>query len=287
MNIKLSIALVTRNRPDSLERTLKSIGKQDIQPYEIIISDDSDNLTLKRKNISLAKLYGCIYVEGQQRGLYANRNFTAKKCSGTHVRTMDDDHEFPENHFEKCFEAIELEPSTIWTIGEYSHTVKEAKRMIPSPIAGQLHPRGYSYTPKNMNDYYGISCGGTIYPISAIDKNILNCDYYKFGMMYLEYGARLKKTGYTIKPLRTTYIIHHSERTTASELTVQIINEARLFAMFCLAFSHQPEIKNKLQTVLQIVLEVSSIKYSLRTVFDAFKNYRKFIRHGKNIYTQF
>ncbi|MFM6022178.1 MAG: glycosyltransferase family 2 protein, partial [Dolichospermum sp.] len=41
-NILLSIALVTRNRPESLERCLKSLRSQNVQPFEVVISDDSD-----------------------------------------------------------------------------------------------------------------------------------------------------------------------------------------------------------------------------------------------------
>src|SRR3954454_3566516 len=97
-NIKLSVALVTRNRPDSLRRTLESLKQQSLQPYEVIISDDSDNETLIAVNNELAQKYSCRYIKGPGKGLYANRNFVARHCSGTHIRTMDDDHEFPENH---------------------------------------------------------------------------------------------------------------------------------------------------------------------------------------------
>src|SRR4051812_34264064 len=97
-DILLSIALVTRNRPKSLERTLQSLRIQKIWPHEVVISDDSDIEAAIKQNKRLALLYACKYIKGPGRGLYANRNFAAKHCSGTHIRTMDDDHEFPENH---------------------------------------------------------------------------------------------------------------------------------------------------------------------------------------------
>jgi glycosyltransferase involved in cell wall biosynthesis len=275
MQIKLSVALVTRNRPDSLERTLKSLSAQNIQPYEVIVSDDSNDTDLKQRNIQIVQRYGCIYIEGPQKGLYANRNYVAKKCTGTHIRTMDDDHEFLDNHLHECLKAIESEPETIWTIGEY--LPQQNEKLIPSPIAGQLHPRGYSYLPKDMNNYFGISCGGTIYPKSIIDKNLLNCDYYKFGAMYLEYGARLKKAGYTIKPLRSTYIIHRTGQTTANELSKQIITEARLFSMLCLSFVHYPTYSNKMKTIFQIMLGLLTRKYVFKIVCNALKNFQRVI----------
>src|SRR3954451_9899484 len=115
--MKLSVALVTRNRPDSLARTLESLSRQNVQPYEVILSDDSDVESMISANAELAQKYSCKYLKGPGRGLYANRNFVAKSCIGTHIRTMDDDHEFPENHLTECLKAIEKEPNTIWTIG--------------------------------------------------------------------------------------------------------------------------------------------------------------------------
>src|SRR6266436_1047865 len=98
--ISLSVALVTRNRPASLERTLRSLQPQRAPLLEIIISDDSTSehaIEVKQ----LAQNYNCQYLRGPQRGLYANRNHVARACRGTHIRTMDDDHEFPADHFEK------------------------------------------------------------------------------------------------------------------------------------------------------------------------------------------
>ena len=54
---RLSVALVTRNRPASLERTLKSLRAQSVQPWNVIISDDSDAdqaAELLREHISKA-----------------------------------------------------------------------------------------------------------------------------------------------------------------------------------------------------------------------------------------
>jgi glycosyltransferase involved in cell wall biosynthesis len=271
-DIRLSIALVTRNRPISLKRTLASLSNQRVKPFEIIISDDSNELNSIVENKELAKQFGCVYVSGPQKGLYANRNFVAKQCEGTHIRTMDDDHEFPEGHLEKCMEAIADEPDIIWTIGEYFPNDKD--KVLPSPISGQLHPRGFSYSPNNLEMYYGISCGGSIYPRIIIEKGVFNCEFYKFGIMYLEYGARLKSLGFKIKPLQTTFIIHNNQQTTASQLNKELIHEARIFAMLCLSFLYRPTISNKIQTTFQIVFELLNRKISLEIFRNALNNYR-------------
>lgn len=271
---RLSIALVTRNRPISLERTLYSLSKQNVTPYEILISDDSNDKKFIDANKTLAQKFGCKYLTGPQKGLYTNRNFVALQCSGTHFRTMDDDHEFPDLHLAECLKAIESEPEVIWTIGEYF--AHEKIRNVPCRIPGQLHPRGFSTAPKKMTDYYGISCGGTIYPAELLNKYILNCELYKFGILYLEYGSRLKKIGYKIKFLPTTYIVHHEEQTTASEMSRGEIAETKLFSMFCLSFKYQPGIYNFSNTVGQTALDFIRAKYSVRTIINAYKKYKEF-----------
>jgi len=47
--IRLSVALVTRNRPESLDRCLASLRAQDTQPFEIAVSDDGDDPAVTAK----------------------------------------------------------------------------------------------------------------------------------------------------------------------------------------------------------------------------------------------
>jgi glycosyltransferase involved in cell wall biosynthesis len=272
-SIKLSVALVTRNRPESLARTLRSLCKQNVQPYEVIVSDDSDMENMINANIELARNYSCKYIKGPGKGLYANRNLVAKSCTGTHIRTMDDDHEFPENHVMNCLKAIEEEPDTIWTIGEFYPTDKV--KTLPAPIPGQLHPRGYSYSPKNIKKYFGISCGASIYPKSVIDRNILNAEAYRFGILYLEYGARLYKKGYTIKPLAITYVIHHYDENNRSESKSDIIKGAQIFSMLMFSFNHMKNFKNCFFTTTEIIKNLLLHKYSFRIIRDAYLKYKK------------
>lgn len=276
--IKLSIALVTRNRPDNLNRVLQSVLSQNTDIHEIIVSDDSNDEDSKQQNRLIAERFDCKYIAGPQKGLYANRNCALKNCSGTHIRTMDDDHTFPESHFLECLNAINEEPTVIWTIGEYNHMVKNENRVLPSPIAGELKARGFSSDPTTLDDYYGISCGGTIYPRKIIDDKIFNCDYYKFGKMYLEYGSRLKFKGFRLKPLLSTYIIHNDDRLLDknSLITFDMI-EATHFAIFCFSFKYKPSLKNKSLTLLAIIIDLLTGKIEMKNTLNAYANYKKFI----------
>jgi glycosyltransferase involved in cell wall biosynthesis len=116
--ILISVALVTRNRPKSLERCLKSLRSQDFQPFEVIVSDDSDP-EIAPEVKAIAKHWDCRYITGPCRGLYANRNHAALACRGTNIRTMDDDHEFPEGHFQEVEMIVKSDPNSIWIFGEY------------------------------------------------------------------------------------------------------------------------------------------------------------------------
>ena len=117
--IRLSVALVTRNRPGSLRRCLESLRAQSVQPFEVVVSDDSSK-EFADENRRIAAEFCCRHEEGPGRGLYANRNAAALRCAGTHMRTVDDDHTFPPDHFEQCRAAVEEDPCAVWTTGEWS-----------------------------------------------------------------------------------------------------------------------------------------------------------------------
>ncbi len=128
--------------------------------------DDSDLIESINENKKLAEKYNCIYLPSPHKGLFVNRNLGALHSKGTHLRSMDDDHELPEGHLEICLQAIEAEPETIWTIGEYCNDQKI--HAAPHPMPGQLHPRGFAHRNFKKDEYYGISDGATIYPRSSI-----------------------------------------------------------------------------------------------------------------------
>ena len=118
-NILLSVALVTRNRPHSLEQCLMSWHQQTIAPFEIIVSDDSQG-DYENEVRQLATRFGCIYTSGPGRGLYSNRNHAALTCRGSHILTADDDHTHPSDYVEKVLEVIASDPDRIWIFAEKS-----------------------------------------------------------------------------------------------------------------------------------------------------------------------
>ena len=271
---RLSVALVTRNRPVSLERTLKSLRGQSVQPWEAIVSDDSEEAQAREmERIALA--YDCRYLRGPGRGLYANRNHAALACSGTHIRTMDDDHEFPDAHFAECRKALDDDPGSIWIIGEYYPDTKD--RRAPPPCPAQLHPRGFSSAPEDPDRCWAISDGASIYPRIVFDRGIRYVERFKFGAAYLELGSRLYWLGYRIRQLRTTYVIHHFDPLARSFADPKDEMSSRFFAMLCHAYTYQPTLTNKLLCALELAKQgITHSRIAGPALMTALDQYRRY-----------
>ena len=247
--IRQSVALVTRNRPTSLERTLKSLRLQDVQPWEVVISDDSTE-EYAPQVAAIVENFGYHYVRGPQRGLYANRNHVAGRCAGTHVRTMDDDHEFPAGHFAACAAALEKDSESVWIIGEHYPTT--ANRDVPPACPGQLHPRGFSVGPPDPDNCWAISDGATIFPRALFDRGLRYVEAFRFGAVYLEFGSRLYWLGYRIRHLNTTHVFHHYDPSARSFHEPEEELAAQFFAMMSHSWRYQATLRNKILTGLEI-----------------------------------
>ena len=205
-----------------------------------------------RATHDVALEHDCRYLAGPHRGLYANRNAAALCCHGTHVRTMDDDHEFPAEHMSACVRAVRAHPDVIWIIGE----------CLPGDGAGeqawvcppQLHPRGFSVTPPNGSRIWAISDGAAIYRREIFTRGLRFYEGFPFGASYLEWGSRLHWLGYEIRHLNDTYVIHHFDAATRSIKDVRGESAAALFAGLCHSFIYQPTLRNRLLTTMQFAV---------------------------------
>lgn len=280
--ILLSVALVTRNRPDSLERCLKSLRSQNVQPFEVVVSDDSD-AGYQEATKNVAKRWECRYIKGQCRGLYANRNHVALACQGTHIRTMDDDHEFPKKHVEDCIIAIKSDPESVWIIGEY--LLEQHIGEPPHPCPGQLHPRGFSFLPKDTQNCWAIADGASIYPKRIFESGLRFVESWKFGYSYLEWGSRLYYLGYRIRHLESTYIIHHLDLKNRSFMDKQMQQSSRFFSIMCHTFIYQRSFKNKRLLCYEIFKQLITNPYSnVRALKEALSVYYQFKNVNSNFY---
>lgn len=224
--VQLSALLVTRNRPASLQRCLASLREQSVQPFEIIVSDDSSPEFVDPTR-EVATRFQCRYLPGPRRGLYANRNAAFSAALGTHFRTVDDDHTFPPGHIFRCLAAIESDPHAIWTTGERSFF---NGRTVTTPTATQLHPAGVGGPILDLDDNWAIADGSTCYPRTPFDLGLKMVENFGFGATYLEFGAYLYRHGFRSRCIPDCLVEHHVEESgTARDLT----GSSRVFASIC------------------------------------------------------
>lgn len=233
--MKLSVALVTRNRPEQLDLSIKSLRAQSVQPFEVIVSDDSDPERASQTQM-VAAVYDCMYVQGPRRGLYANRNFVAQRCSGTHIRTMDDDHILPAGHLEDCIVAVEMDPGAIWTTGEMGYLKDQFVGVAKT--AAQLGPSGYAQAITDPDDNWAIADGSTIYPKEVFDSGLRMIEYFGFGAAYLEFGAFIYRLGWKSRCIPQAYIEHRAVSLSPPNWA------SHRFASICFNLYFRPDIRH-------------------------------------------
>jgi len=232
-SIQLSVALVTRNRPEQLRRALGSLAGQSVQPREVIVSDDSDagnSLEVR----AIAGEFGARYVEGPRQGLYANRNAAAVAVTGTHVRTMDDDHTLPAGHLAQCLAAMEKDPAAIWTCGEEGYLDDQRHAFLGRAI--QLQASGVGAEVDNPDDNWGIADGATIYPREVFERGFRFAETFPFGSSYLEFGALLYRYGWRSRCIPDAYIEHRYDSATLTRTSPASV----LYASLCYNLRFRP-----------------------------------------------
>lgn len=224
---KLSVALITRNRPESLDRALASLRAQSRQPHEVLISDNSDP-DYAGATAALAQRWDCRYLLAPVRGMYPNRNFAATQCTGTHIHTMDDDHIWPPEHLEKCWAAVERDRQAIWTTGERGFIDGELYAHVAR--ANQLSPSGVGVGITNPDDNWGIADGSTIYPRAVFDRGFRLLEAFGgYGASYLEFGAYLYQQGFKSRSIPGAYVEHYADRSILTRRPVSMYR-SRLYA---------------------------------------------------------
>jgi len=205
-SIQLSIALVTRDRPEWLRQCLQSWRLQSVQPFEIVVSDDSCD-ALQTETRQIAEHFGARWIAGPQRGLYANRNRAFRTARGTHIMSADDDHTHPEGFVRTIADAIESDPEAIWTVSERSPN----RPTDPLEPPGELRSNGTIGPPENAEDSAAIACGSTVYPRKIFESGLYYNETYRFGGIWYLWGHQLRKAGFRIRHCPETFVWHHTE----------------------------------------------------------------------------
>lgn len=102
----ISVVIPTRNRPDSLNRLLKSVNAQTLQPNEIIIVDSSDediadDLLATKVNLKLLKTHPSVCLQ---------RNKGIAVAESSYILLCDDDIELPDDYLSTTSEYLKKNP---------------------------------------------------------------------------------------------------------------------------------------------------------------------------------
>jgi glycosyltransferase involved in cell wall biosynthesis len=263
--IRISVALVTRNRPESLKRCLESWRSQTVYPCEIVVSDDSDE-TYASQIQQLAQQFNCIYTQGPRRGLYANRNHASLTCRGTHILSADDDHTHPQDYLEKILEVVTSAPTRVWIFTERNPNQPDAPLICPP----ELHRSGGGCMPKDPSNCAAIADGSSVYPRQIFDRGLRYDETYSFGNIWYLWGKVLVKNGWQISFSDATFVWHNvangGREFDKIWLNRQI--ECNMYVLFVHAWWVKPSIENTVWALLyllkQMLFEASVIGYEVK-----------------------
>jgi len=203
-NISISVALVTRNRPQSVERCLESWRRQTVSPDEIVVSDDSDDATAHETE-AVARRCGCRYTRGPRRGLYANRNHASLQCRGTHIVSADDDHTHPVDYLAVIKELIASDPRRVWIFSERL----PGDSTSPLTCPPELHRSGFGITPADPSRCAAVADGASVYPRQIFESGLRYDETYPFGGLWYLWGKLLARRGWHITFSDRTFVWHH------------------------------------------------------------------------------
>jgi glycosyltransferase involved in cell wall biosynthesis len=202
--ISISVALVTRNRPSSVERCLESWRRQTVAADEIVVSDDSDD-AMAGETEAIAGRYGCLYTRGPRRGLYANRNHASLQCRSTHIVSADDDHTHPVDYVAVIKALVATDPHRVWIFSERL----PGDSSTPLTCPPELHRSGFGITPADPSRCAAIADGASVYPRQIFDRGLRYDETYPFGGLWYLWGKLLARHGWHITFSDRTFVWHH------------------------------------------------------------------------------
>jgi glycosyltransferase involved in cell wall biosynthesis len=120
-----SVCVCTRDNPDGLRQTLRSVLASTMPPHEILVSDDSSNYDTRQM---MREQYAAIpYLEGPRRTPAANRNRLVRVATGSHVLFIDDTTLLGETFLQQMAERI---------ADDYIHRAQVGEAVAPLILTG-------------------------------------------------------------------------------------------------------------------------------------------------------
>jgi GT2 family glycosyltransferase len=184
----LAILICTANRPELLRRCLAAIMAGEMQPSEVLVSDDGREGL--EADAACAEFPGVRYFRGPRRGLCANRNAVIHQARSDFVSLLDDDAIVSTEFVRRAFAIIaDLPPRTLVT-----GRILEAGRSITADNVTFL---GYFGKPPDGR-YDNINLNCNLIPRGAFANASFDETIF-YGYEDMDVCTQLRAQGYVIR----------------------------------------------------------------------------------------
>ncbi len=211
---KISICICTMNRPTELRRCLEGIEKSSIKPYEVIVSDDSNEELVEETETITSSFKDTRYIRGPRKGVAANRNNCLDYLNGEFVSFVDDDVIISPDFLKEalvCFDQVCLKYRTdkIVVTGTVKMICENEYELLPL----NLDFLGYHKKPVRYGDEQrAISMSNNLFPSSLFrrvkfDENTHTAEERDISLHALHVGFKIV---YNPKIMVYHYMSSHS-----------------------------------------------------------------------------
>ena len=229
-----SIIIPVYNRPDEVAELLRSLTRQSLKNFEVIIIEDGSTLTCKSEVDLFVEKLDIHYFFKENTGQGFSRNFGFEKAKGDYFIVFDSDCILPESYLQAVEDHLTKEPldafggpdraEQSFTIIQKAINYSMTSIFTTGGIRGNKKHAGI-YHPRSFN--MGISrevyeqTGG--YSITRMGEDI-------------EFSIRIIKEGFKVGLIEEAYV-YHKRRTSLSQFYQQLhffgrarINVYRLYS---------------------------------------------------------
>ncbi|NCB09593.1 MAG: glycosyltransferase [Bacteroidia bacterium] len=226
--MKISLIIVTYNRPDALRIILKSIENQTILPNEVIIADDGSEEETRQLIQSIEKKFPVplVHVWHEDRGFRAAaiRNRAIKASSGEYLIFSDGDlffhPRFTEDFLKNICEGEALIGSRVFLTEKATRKrMKDNKFRRPLPLisleteSNRLNSVRFPFINQLLKPVnFSLNLRGGLlgtWKTDMVAINGWNEDFSGWGLEDTELVARLFNLGITLKKIKFQAITYH------------------------------------------------------------------------------
>jgi len=253
-----TIVTPTYNRPDKLERAIKSVLKQTFRDFEMVIVNDGSTVDYSYIETITNEL-GLKYFYRENNGRSAARNFGIEQAKGQYICLLDDDDAFIENHLEVLFNIIKQQKYEIALFRTLAYGVLEEEvESIEIPSLELSVKRKNDLFEIENNKYINFLGAGAV----AVHKEIFNKFKFNPKLVFwedIDLWLRISPIYpfYKINQFTVKYILHDNNTISWNEKNLK----EKLKTLFYFKKHYKTEVPNDFinQNIYSVSLGIADI----------------------------